>query len=135
MSPISVSLLFQISFISWIFILSLRYSLFLIYFLPHSLSCRAHPPTDWYIAGCLEAEVRAMLRRVRSESIQPLDFGTCVRHDYKCGSWDRLFILYMYIYGEPCNSFVSSWHLRYLILSCSNQKCIIYMMPMRSWKL
>ena len=46
--------------------------------LPYSLSCRAHPPTDWYIAGCLEAGVRAMLRRVRSESIHLLYFGTFV---------------------------------------------------------
>ena len=29
-----------------------------------SLSCRAHPPTDWFIAGCLEVEVRTMLRKV-----------------------------------------------------------------------
>ena len=64
-----VFLLFRIFLIVWIFILSLILP-FLDLFLPYSLSCRAHPPTDWYIAGCLEAEVRVMLRMVRSKSIQ-----------------------------------------------------------------
>ena len=56
------------------------------------------PPTDWYIAGCSKAGVRAMLRRVRSESIHPLYFGTFVFVDDTCGSWDRLLILYIPIY-------------------------------------
>jgi len=135
MPPILVFLLFQIPFIMWIFILSLRYHHSLIYFLPHSLSCRAHPPTDWYIAGCLEAGVRAVLCRVRSEYTQLLYFGILVFVNDTCGSWDRPLILYMHIYGEPCSSFISCWHSRYLVLGCSNKKCIYQHDTMYSWKL
>jgi len=67
-------------------------------FLPHSLSCRAHPPTDWFIAGCLEAGVRVMLRRVHSDSIQLLYFGTFVFVNDICGSWEAWLILYIHMW-------------------------------------
>ena len=51
-------------------------------------------------------------------------------------TWDRWIILYLYIYLENrCSSFISSWHLRYLLLGCGNKKCIINIMTMRSWNL
>ena len=100
--------------------------------LPYSLSCRAHPPTDWYIAGCLEAEIRVMLRRVHSESIQSLYFGTFVLVDNTCGSWDRLLILYIYIYREPLQWIQFKLICVISLLGCDNKKCIINMLPMRS---
>ena len=39
-----------------------------------------------------------MLRRIRSESIQLLYFGTLGFVNDTCGSWDRLLILYIYIF-------------------------------------
>ena len=80
---------------------------------------------------------RVMLHRVRSEPIQLLYFGTLGFVNDACGSWDRLIILYVYIFiiGEPCSSFNSCWHSGYLILGCSNKKCSYQHDTMWSWKL
>ena len=59
----------RFTFITWIFILLIDMLPFSDLFLLNSLSCRAHSPSDWYIAGCFKAGVRFILRGFRSKSI------------------------------------------------------------------
>ena len=126
MSSILAFLLFRFFRRKNIHILSLWYHHFLIYsWLTHWAVELTLPQTvllqvAWRQGG------RVMLHRVRSEPMQLLYFGTLGFVNDACGSWDRLIILYIYIFfifGEPCSSFVSCWHSRYLVLGCSNKKC------------
>ena len=135
MPSILIFLLFQISFIAWIFILSLRYYLVLIYsYLTHWAVELTLPQTDILQVAWRQGSglccAGFVLYQSNSCILERLDFLNDT-----CGSWDRLLILYIYRFGEPCSSFISSWHSRYLVLGCSNNMYIYQHDAMWSWKL